>query len=360
MKRSLASIALVLQLAQAASAGPLKFDSLPEGLPAPRENSAIGVLGSAIRDPHAVYYQKLLDQVESKVYGLTFVAAESPVSQAEKIYYVESLSLGLVRSIMNDTRIGNEHEREMLIYRAMKIYGDARFSGERIFEIMIREIDAAKPGTSGIQLPTIRDDGRVVYSPNYRFEHELSQEERTKLFKEKLAEFQKNGGSLDEVKVMNAESIGALPEKSMIEFVQMQNGQIRFTQGSAGHILMARGHDVRFAGTMMIVKDETGRPRMAVVSNSSGSYKPDLMATEDFARRVGQILDIPGEQILITKGEPTTTQTVKILLKATGVDSDVIKKTVGQIKQDGERAQIDPIAFIPTEAARAAGCRAMF
>jgi hypothetical protein len=361
VKRSLASIALALQLAGfTASAGPLNFDALPEGLPAARENSEIGVLGSAVHDPYAVYYQKLLDLVESKVYGLTLTAGEAPVSQAEKIYYVESLALGLARQIMNDERIESLYEREILLYRALKIYGDARFSGERIFEIMIRAIDAAKPGTSGIQLPTEISEGHVVYSPNYRYERELTQKEQRELYKQKLKEFTDAGGSLDEVKLMSVETISALPEKTMIEFVQMANGQIRFTQGSAGHILMARGNKVLSAGTMMIVKDKAGAPRIAVVSNSSGSYKPDLMPIEDLAQRIGRMLDIPAEQILITKGEPTTTQTVKILLKATGVDGDVIKTAVGLMKKDGELAQVDPTAFIPTASAKAAACRAIF
>lgn len=361
MKRSLATIALVLQIAGlSASAGPLKFDQFPEGLPAARENSEVGVLGSAVHDPYAIYYQKLLDQVESKVYGLSLIAVETPVAQAEKIYYVESLSLGLVREIMNDKRIETEYERDILLYRAIKIYSDARFSAERIFEIMIRAIDAAKPGTSGIQLPTEKADGTVVYSPNYRYERELSAIEKKNLYRAKLQEFTKAGGSLDEVKIMNPETVSALPEKSIVEFVQMANGQIRFSQGSAGHILMARGNDVLSAGTMMIVKDKAGQPRLAVISNSSGSYKPDLMPIEELSQRIGRMLGIPDEQVLITKGEPTTTQTVKILLKATGIDADLIKDTIAMVKRDGERAQIEPTAFIPLTSARAAACRAIF
>ncbi|MES2963199.1 MAG: hypothetical protein V4760_04855 [Bdellovibrionota bacterium] len=362
MKRSFASIALVSLLVGLgpASAGPLKFEKLPDGLPAARENSEIGVLGSAVHDPYAVFYQKLLDLVESKVYGLTLTAVEAPVVQAEKIYYVESLALGLVRKILSDKQIESQYEREILLYRALKIYGDARFSGERIFEIMIRAIDTAKPGTSGIQLPTEKADGSVVYSPNYRYERELTAKEKRELYKQKLAEFTAAGGSLDEVKLMNPESISALPEKAMIEFVEMANGQVRFTQGSAGHILMARGNDVRVAGTLMIVKDKAGVPRVVVISNSSGSYKPDLMPVDELAQKIARMLDIPFDQVLITKGEPTTTQTVKILLKATGVDGEVIKKAIGVMKTDGELAQNEPTSFIPTGAAKAAACRAIF
>ncbi|MEK7356139.1 MAG: hypothetical protein AAB250_06795, partial [Bdellovibrionota bacterium] len=354
------SIALVLNLVvMTASAGPLRFESLPEGLPAPRENSEVGVLGSAVSDPYAVYYQKLLDQVESKVYGLAMTAVETPISQAEKSYYVESISLGLVRALMNDKLIASEHEREILLFRAIQIYEDSRVNGERIFEIMIRTIDAAKPGTSGIQLPTEMTDGSVVYSPNYRYERELTAEEKTALYAQKVKEFTDAGGNLSEVKVMTKETVAALPEKSMVEFVEMAS-EIRFTTGSAGHILMAGGQDVLSAGTMMILKDRAGVPRLLVVSNSSGSYKPDLLPVDEFAAKMGSLLNVPAEQIVITKGEPTSTQTMKILLKASGMKPDEIKAIVSELKGTGEVAQLNPSAVIPTASARAAACRAVF
>jgi hypothetical protein len=362
VKRSLGSIALVLNLVvMTASAGPLKFDSLPEGLPAARENSEVGVLGSALSDPYAVYYQKLLDLVESKVYGLALTAVETPVSQAEKSYYTESLALGLVRALLNDKNIKSEFERESLVYRATAIYEDARVNGERIFEVMIRAIDSAKPGTSGIQLPTERHDGNVTYSPNYRFERALTLEEQRDQYGKKLQEFKAAGGDLSEVKIMSPAEIGQLPEKSMVEFVEMAStGEIRFTQGSAGHILMARGEQVTSAGTMLLLKDKAGTPRFIVVSNSSGSYKPDMLPVDMLAEKLGAIMGIPREHILITKGEPTSTQTMKILMKASGVNPEVVKATLAETKANGEAAQANPAQFIPDKAARAAACRAVF
>ena len=367
MKRTMTGLLLTLAVSVSATVGPsasasgapLDFNKLHDGLPAARPDSEVGVLGSSVNDPMAVYYQSLLDQVESKAYGLSLVATQAPVEQAEQIYYVESIALGMIRTLLNDTSIRDSYEREMLTYRAIQIYKSARFSGERIFEVMIRMIDTAKPGTSGIQLPTDAGTG-VVYSPNYRLEYPISPAEQKTLFNQKMSEFIAAGGDLSEIKILSLATASELPDRAMVEFVEMPNGEIRFTQGSAGHIIMARGKKVISAGTMLLVKDKTGKFQFAAVSNSSGSYKPDLMPVADFADRLVQILNIPADNVILTKGEPTSTQTVKILLKAAGVAPDTIKTEIGVLKDYGRAAQESPVKFIPDGWARARACRAVF
>lgn len=335
-------------------------DRVPEGLPPARENSESGVLGSNFQSPSAIFYQEILNALESKVFGLDKITHRNRINQAEIIYEVEALALGIYQRIANDRELTSQFERDALMYRAQDIYQETRHHGERMFETMIRIIDAAKPGTSGIQLPTVINDGDVTYAPNYRFEHKLTVEEQRQAYAKKLAEFEAEGGKLTEVKVVNKASIAALPQVARVEFVEMANGEIRFTQGSAGHILMAQGEQVTAAGTMLLVKDASGKLMMAVISNSSGSFKPDMVHVEEFAHRFSRKVKLPREHVVMTRGEPLSGQIVKILMKAEGEDKATIKTRVARANKTAEEARTTPFKYLNDEKARARVCRALF
>lgn len=337
----------------------IDYRRFPDGLPAARENSAIGVLGSAFREPRSIYYQAVLEQLKSKAYGLSHLADLDEIKQAEKIYYLEALTVGVLEKLLNDQSIKSDFERTALLYEATRVYRDIRQHAERLYEIMIREIDRAKPGTSGIQLPTETSRG-VRYAPNYRMERELTIEEQRILYQQKQAEYRAAGGDLSSVKTLSRQTIKELPQISVVEFVEFANGTVLFTDGNAGHILMARGRKVATAGTMLLLKDNTGKVRLAVVSNSSGSFKPDLVSVDEFGHRLIEKLGLGVEELVITKGEPLSPQVVKILMKSRNEDPALIKEKITAIKNSGTRARTEPEAIMRPKVAAARACFSLF
>jgi hypothetical protein len=179
---------------------------------------------------------------------------------------------------------------------------------------MIRVIDSALPGASGLQLPT-EQNGIRLYLPNCRMERCPTEEERKKYYEDKLNEFKNTGGSLSELKVLTPKIFASLEEITKVEYVVRANDEIWITTGSAGHILLGGGEAVQSAGQVLIVKNKIGKVILLILSNASGNYKPDLLAVDKLAERFFSEFGVPIRKIIVTKGEPLSAQTVKVLLK---------------------------------------------
>jgi hypothetical protein len=353
------TISLAFPLVAAANTGSL---NIPSGLPAARENSAVGVLGSAFYNTKASEYQKLLDVAGEKTYGLSKLSNESVITQAEQVYYLETILLGLIQQIGSDPKLESApFEKKALLHRAKLIYADTRYHGERLFEIMIREIDKAKPGTSGIQL---RTEGleNVLYTANHRVEYPLTEEERNAAYAEKLRQFEEKGGSPKEIFNLTRDTVKSFDPIQHIEFVSMPNENgasnsiVRATKGSAGHILMAEGKVTNAAGGMVFVTNIHGEILFVIISSSSGSYKPDAYSVLQFSRAFSKRLGILSQDILLTKGEPHSAQIVKIMMKVANKSETEIKAKMDEIKLNAKALSENPTKALHKEPTAPTSC----
>ncbi len=162
----------------------------------------------------------------------------------------------------------------------------------------------------------------------------LTQAERDKLYKEKVAEFTKSGGSLSEIKTLNPELVKSYGPVTKLEYVVLANNEIRVTPGKAGHILLAGGEAVKSAGQLTLVKDGGGRVTMAVVTNGSGSYKPDVLSTHMILDKIHAATGVHPSRVVITKGECFSTQAVKIYMKGMGRTKEEIASAVKRIEDE--------------------------
>lgn len=313
---------LLLSLSLSAQAAPLA--DIPDGIIEGRTDVRYGTYGTTVQ-ASARIFQKRLDELSNKAYGLARMSAAQPVAQSQAIYELEFELLRLQMDIANapDSSI-SAYERKALLFGTARAYGDVRHHGERLFENMIRYIDVRLPGPNGQQIRTEVASTYSVYDPNYRSDIDLSQAERDAMYDKKKKEFLAAGGSFEEIKNLDAQSVKAMGEYSRFEYVELPGGTVKITEGKAGHILLAKGKSVKTAGQIVIVKDKKGEVILLVVSNASGSFKPDLIDAKNLADRLQRSLKVDAGLVLVTKGEPLSTQAVKIYMKADGVEKALI------------------------------------
>jgi hypothetical protein len=211
---------------------------------------------------------------------------------------------------------------------------------------MVRYIDIAKPGPNGLQIRSddISREGQSLYSPNYRSDRLLSEEEKEHAYQEKLTDFISHGGSLDEIKELNTAFLKTLPPFSRLEYVVREDGKVWVTSGKAGHLLLAQGKSVRAAGQLLLIKDWQNKVQLAVISNASGTYKPDLASlfAPTVFRSLQKILRVSHGQWIATRGEPFSTQALKIYLKGSNSDKKLISQEEQSLLATGHKILFYP------------------
>ncbi len=309
------------------------WSEVPKAVTDPRVDATYGTFGSIVGN-QARGVQADLDAIEARIHAVpTFLSSLSPERASEKLHYMEVDLLARLQEIS----LGSAHltlfERNSLESQVIRLYRYLRTFSERYYQDMIRYIDVRLPGPNGLQIR--RDlESNSLYSPNYRRDVMLMEQERDIEYNKKLEEFLAKGGDLREVFDLNEKTMSALGLLSRFEYVVTPNHKIRVTAGNAGHILLGLGQEVLTAGQVMILKNHAGKVVMAVISNASGSYKPDMSSAQDFAERFASRFNIPMSRIVLTMGEPLSTQSLKIYLKADGISSDEIKKQSKVLEQN--------------------------
>lgn len=313
---------LILSLSLLAQAAPIA--DIPDGIIEGRSDVKYGTYGSTVQIS-ARLFQKRLDLLSNKTYGLARMAESASTAQAQAVFELEFELVRLQMDIANAPEAAmTPYEREALLFGAARAYADVRHHAERLFENMIRYIDVRLPGPNGQQIRTEVAKQYSVYDPNYRSDEDLSQAERDSLYAKKKAEFLAAGGSFEEVKTLNSDTMKSFGEYTRFEYVELPGGTIKITEGKAGHILLAKGGKVKSAGQMVVLKSKKGEIIGMIVSNASGSFKPDLLDARRLADRLQRSYKIPSGLMIVTKGEPLSTQAVKIYLKADGVEKALI------------------------------------
>lgn len=261
----------------------------------------------------ALSYQEKIIYLKRKVFGLgqhqnlknDQVAAFIPS------FEIEILSLYLEISNSNVAK----KDIQILQNELIRLYSALRFINEYIFEDTVRVLDVKFPGSNGVQLP---EDNKVnkLYHPNYRKEFSLPEAEQAVLFSKMHEKFLASGGSQSEMFLLNLDAVKSFGKTTYLEYVQLQDKSIIATFGKAGHILLARGKPVLAAGQIVILKDNTNTPILIIITNASGSYKPDLLQVSHTANDLINQLGFGPIATVVTKGEPLSSQLLKLLIKA--------------------------------------------
>ncbi len=314
------------------------FNSLPDGYQPGSPNVPSAAYGSAFGET-GNNYQNILDRMELKIHGLAKMSKEDEIRQSEAVYYLEHLLIGIQLQLAREkTDQFTQFEREALFFRSVRLYQQLRFHGERLFEHMIRYIDVALPGKTGVQ---DRKDNPAdldsEYAANFRSDKPMTDDERKEAYDKKLKEFLDGGGKFSELAVLTKEWAQSKSGVIQVEYAERKKGEIWITEGKAGHVLLAEGKRVLSAGQILIVKSETGETVMVVVSNASGNYKPDLLSAQLVAERISEILNVPMDSILLTEGEPLSQQTMKVIWKGRGTNPDDVKEELKAIEAKGKQ-----------------------
>lgn|GEM_PF-3954308 len=297
-----------------------------------------GTYGSVYSDESLQSLQRRIANLEKRIMGAQgFPFEEKPVRVAEVLFLLEGAVLKLELAIANlPETAGTEFERASLQYATTRLYESVRKLSERQFEDMVRRIDVKFPGPNGKQFR--QDLGTdAFYLPNFRSSVELSPEEIQKRYLEKKESFEKAGGHLDEIKILDRNWLSTLGAYTRVEYVERENGEIAVTEGEAGHVLLANGGPVKAAGQMILLRARNGKFCFLAISNASGNFKPDLLSAQIEGMRIADILDLPPTQLAVTKGEPLSPQAVKIYGKIMEEDSDLTKARVQRLRKLEQR-----------------------
>lgn len=313
-------------------AAPAWLEKIPPGYPAGKAGASAALYGSGL-SIGAIPYGLALDAIQSKVYGVSLISRSDPLVHAELLYLLENLILYQLEKLADvPAETMTFFEKESLLFRTRELYRDIRTQSNRILETMLREVDIALPGTTGHQ---IRKEERTslepLYSPNYRSETPITSQQKWAAYESQLSTFKQKGGTLAEFQRLTPSSLAKLGRFTIVEYVVRSNWEIWFTQGKAGHLLLALGKDVLSAGQILLMKNRDGLVTLMVITNASGNYKPDLFSAEIMRQRLQQEFWIREDVMIVTKGEPCSLQNLKILMKARGIAPDIQQKKMAEV-----------------------------
>lgn len=308
------------------------LNKIPDGYPAGRHTAPYGAYNTPY-EGKAKAISDTLDSLEPKIYGLPQYSPTNEIQQAEAVYFLEHVVVGLMQQISQSApQELTTFEKDSLIFRTSNLYHHVRNEGERLYELMIRKIDVALPGPNGAQL-RYEDtaSGEVFYFSNCRDEKCPTKKEQRAFYDKKLKEFLAAGGNANEMHPLTKALLNSYQGTVRVEYVQRPNGEIWVTKGNAGHALLAAGGPVKGAGQIVFVMGRDGKIQYLVVSNASGTYKPDLLSAKNTADKIASQFGVSSSQIMTTEGEPLGNQTVKVLMKAANVPSAEIKTKMAEL-----------------------------
>lgn len=319
------------------------LDQIPNGYAPGRSTAPYGAYSTPYTN-RAKQLSDLLDRLEPKVYGLSQYSVNDEIEQSKAVYYMEHIVIGLLQEINSKSSGLSAFESQSLLYRTTQLYSHVRKEGERLYESMIRKVDIALPGPNGAQHRFENKlTGEVYYTSNCRSEKCPTREEQKEFYEKKLKDFLSNGGSIGEMRLLTPQYLREHSNSILrVEYAQRVNGEVWVTEGSAGHALLAEGKPVKTAGQMVFVLNRIGNPVFVVISNASGTYKPDLYSANILGQELAKKFSFHTSAIFVTEGEPLSQQTIKVLMKAQGVASDEIKKTIEDLNQGAKNILAHP------------------
>ncbi len=334
----------VLALVPSAFAVPVDaVNDIPDGYIDGRSDVKYGTYTTVVQNS-ARAYQNRLKNLGNKAYGLSKITDRANTEQSEAAYLLEFEVVRLHLDIANASHTSmSDFERKSMLYETTQVYSDVRHHSERLFENMVRYIDHKIPGPNGLQIREEVDGSKKaesIYYPNYRSDELLTEEEKAAQYDKKLSEFLGEGGSIDEIKKLTPALLDSLGTYTRVEYVQLEDGSIMVTEGKAGHLLLASGKPVKAAGQIVFLKNAAKQISLVILSNASGTYKPDIFSIKMLADELQKKFKISSDSMVLTQGEPLSTQAVKIYLKADGMDPVLVKKKSKELETQGKEILI--------------------
>ena len=296
-------------------------------------DSGEDLYSSPINSAYRPYQERLLD-LEQKVFGLSRLGEAERMKQAQLAYQMEFEILAMHIEIANlKDGVISKFEKDSLLFTTTHLYRNLMATSERLFNDMVRFLDVVLPGPNG---PQFREGDNLsdgpYYYPNYRSAEVLSDQQKQDFFDEKLQSFLSEGGSLDEIYKLDQARLNNLGAFTWFEYAQLLNDDIMVTEGKAGHLLLADGKRAKAAGQIVLVKNIEGEVTFAIVTNASGTYKPDILSAQRVALKLQNEFNIASDRIIFSKGEPLSTQIFEMYMKGYGVEKKEAKAKVASLK----------------------------
>ena len=248
------------------------------------------------------------------------------VGAATRLYGLERATIDLI-GVASEIRFGKAGARATVQAALRAQLARIYQLQERIQQHAIAELDRVLPGEP--ERESWAREERDLYRPLYRLgtpkpgEPKKTPAQALQDMRDKHAAA---GGKPTDFRFLRKGSLATLESGRLAEWVQFGSARFRMNSTGAKHPVIGMGKSVRGAGSMKIYKDRRGQVLLAVISNSSGNYKPGPGSTEAPVQRLME-LGVNPAHILVTSVIPEEPELVKLLLKSK------LKMTEDQVKE---------------------------
>jgi len=283
-------------------------------------------------------YKRLSREVSRIAGGLETSLLRDDVKTATQLYRLEMKAVGLLaRNAELD--YADHEEKAQWMSSIRSLHDDVLLLQERVLEHTLDKLDRVLPGEPNRDLWA--REGIDLYRPLFRTgtpdpgRPRPTREESRQVLARMQQDFLDGGGSDDDINWFGPKYLENVGSGELVEWVQLGE-RIRVTAAGAKHPVIADGSSVRGAGSMKIYKDSKGEVILAVVSNSSGNYKPEVGSTIGLSDKLEE-LGVRRDRIVQTQILPGEPVIVKLLLKARKTYSkEEINEKVGRLKLVGD------------------------
>jgi hypothetical protein len=279
-------------------------------------------------------YKRLSRQVSLIAGGLENALLRDDVKTATQLYRLEMKAVGLLAKNA-EIEYADHEDKAQWMSSIRSLHDDVLLLQERVLEHTLDKLDRALPGEPNRDLWA--REGIDLYRPLFRSgtpdpnRPPPGPEEGRQVLARMQQDFLDGGGSDDDINWFGPRYLENVGSGELVEWVQLGE-RIRVTAAGAKHPVIADGSSVRGAGSMKIYKDSKGEVILAVVSNSSGNYKPGVGSTIGLSDKLEE-LGVRRDRIVQTQILPGEPVLVKLLLKASKrYSKEEINEKVGRLK----------------------------
>ena len=284
-------------------------------------------------------YLQLADNVNKVARSLETSLNKDDVKVAERLYKLEFESGKLVGRAA-EVKYADDANRVDQLAQLRSLHQDILTLQERLLQHTLDELDKALPGEPNRELWA--REGIDLYRPLFRSTtpdgnkrgRRLSKDERGQGLARMQEAFASEGGDLGDIHYLGQRTLKGIESGELVEWTQLGE-RIRITAAGAKHPVIANGASVRGAGSMKIYRDSKGEVQLAVVSNSSGNYKPGIGSAFGLAAKL-EDLGVPPQRILITEVMPGEPVLVKLLLKSKKMSKGDIESRIKTLRDSVE------------------------
>jgi hypothetical protein len=259
-------------------------------------------------------YLELVGDLDKLAANIETRLKTDDVGTARELYLLQS------RSVMYLTQAVDLGQPAAVIENLRAIHADVFRLQELVQEHAVDVLDRVLPGEPERMLGMLR--GHDLYSALFRMGTPVpgappmpnTPERRRMLLEAMKQDFINKGGSPKDIHGLGPRTIKTIRSGELVEWAQ-RGEEFRFTAAGAKHPVIANGAAVRGAGSMKLYRDAKGEVILAVVSVSSGNYKPGIGAAFGLVAQLER-LGVPRSRIIETTVLPGEPMLVSLLYKS--------------------------------------------